>query len=154
AALHALFNKCTVSRKLSDISSARGARLEWASAILRREVESFSTLRIEEAAQLIDVMKRALGQEVTPPRRRPDRDQAHAYGTAGRRNNTSNELAMVDAPTLELLNSTLVQMGWTQQHLESFLQSKRSPVKGGAIRTLAQANRVIWALRNMLRYRG
>jgi hypothetical protein len=131
----------------------RSARLAWASGILGRQLESFSALASDEAARLIDVMKRALGQTITPARRRPGRDLAHAYGTAGRKSDSSNEIVMVDAPTLELLDQTLAQLGWPQQRLDSFLKSKRSPVRnGGAIRTLAQANRVIWALKNMLRH--
>ena len=134
----------------------RTERLAWASDIVRRPLASFYELTSDEAARLIDFMKRALGQEVTPAiqsfyRRRPDRDQARAYGTAGRRGNASKEIRLVDAPTLELVDRLVNQLGWTRTRLEAFLQSKSSPVPGGAIRTLPQANRVIWALKNMLR---
>jgi hypothetical protein len=155
-ALHALFHQYA-PRCLGRSGSAieRRERLAWASDNLGRPLESFSSLRSEEAARLIDLMKRALGQEVTPARRstwrRPDRDQARAYGTAGRRGNTSKEIQLVDAPTLELLERLVVQLGWTRARLDAFLQSKSSPVPGGAVRTLPQANRAIWALKKMLR---
>jgi hypothetical protein len=154
-ALHALFHQYA-SRCLGRAGSAieRRERLAWASDNLGRPLESFSSLRSEEAARLIDLMKRALGQEVTPPRspwRRPDRDQARAYGTAGRRGNTSKEVQLVDAPTLALLDRLVAQLGWTRARLDAFLQSKSSPVPGGVVRTLPQANRVIWALKKMLR---
>jgi hypothetical protein len=159
-ALHALFHlyapRC-LGRSGSTIE--RRERIAWAADNIGRPLESFSSLRSEEAARLIDLMKRALGQEVTPARRsapwrRPDRDQARAYGTAGRRGNSSKEIQLVDAPTLELLERLLAQLGWTRARLDAFLQSKSSPVPGGVIRTLPQSNRVIWALKNMLRRAG
>jgi hypothetical protein len=156
-ALHALFHQYA-SRCLGRAGSTieRRERLAWASDIVRRPLSSFYELTSDEAARLIDFMKRALGQEVKPAthsvyRRRPDRDQARAYGTAGRRGNTSKEIRLVDAPTLELVDRLVIQLGWTRARLDSFLQSKSSPVPGGAIRTLPQANRIIWALKNILR---
>jgi hypothetical protein len=82
---------------------------------------------------------------------RPDRDQARAYGTAGRRANPSKEIRLVDLPTLELVDRLRTQLGWTPARLTGFLRSSKSPVSGGVIRTLPEANGVIWALRNMLR---
>jgi hypothetical protein len=137
---------------MDHCDDARSARLAWASRIVGHRLDSFSALRADEAARLIDLMKKALGQEITPAaRRRPDRDQAHAYGTAGRRANHSNEIRLVDAPTLELLGDLRLQLGWTPERFAGFLNSTSSPVRGGAIRMLGEANSVIWALRNMLR---
>jgi hypothetical protein len=156
AALHALFRQYA-PRFLGAARIERRERLAWASGIVGRQLESFSELRGKESARLIDLMKRSLGQEVTPamPRssswRRPDRDQAHAYGTAGRRDQVSNEVRLVDVPTLELVDRLRTQLGWTEARLKAFLNSSSSPVPGGVIRTLPQANGVIWALRNMLR---
>jgi hypothetical protein len=151
-ALHSLFRNYA-PRFLGAASINRTERLAWASDIVLRPLVSFAELRSDEASRLIDFMKRALGQEVTPAQRfyrrpgvRPDRDQARAYGTAGRRDTASNEIRLVDAPTLELLDRLVSQLGWTRARLDAFLHSKSSPVPGGAIRTLPQANRVIWAL--------
>lgn len=143
----------TLLRQLSSptFESARGQRLAWASGVLGHELASFSALSTSEAATLIDTMKKALGQKVRPPRRRPDRDQARAYGTAGRRGNFSNEIRLVDEATLGLIDDLLSPLGWTQQRLQIFLRSRMSPIRSGAIRTLGEANRVIWALRNMIR---
>jgi hypothetical protein len=140
----------------AGITMDRGERLAWASDIVGRPLESFSALNAEEATRLIELMKRALGQEVKPAMRRsfwrrPDRDQAQAYGTAGRRSSGSKEIKLVDAPTLALIDKLLSQLGWSQIRFDAFLKSRNSPVRNGAIRTLAEANRVIWALRNMLR---
>src|SRR6266478_2856035 len=68
--------------------AARRARLMWGSRIIGRDLSSFNALLPGEAAQLIETMKKALGQEIKPARRarqrRPGRDLAHAYGTSGR----------------------------------------------------------------------
>lgn len=130
---------------------ARSERLAWASRNVGREIGSFLELNKNEAEKLIGFLKAELGQE-SGPTRRPGRDLAHAYGTAGRRGESSNEIRMVDAPTLEILNGLLAQFGWTKERLDFFLHSKASPAKSGAIRTLAEANRVIWALKAMLRH--
>lgn len=153
-AMHSLFH--LYSPRFLDASGgdARGARLAWASRIIGRAISSFSLLRAVEAARLIELMKKALGQEVNSGRerrQRPGRDLARVYGTAGRRHETSNEIALVDAPTLALLDRLLMQLGWTRERFDSFLHSKSSPVKSGALHTLGEANRVLWALKNMLR---
>ncbi len=160
-ALHSLFH--LYAPRFLDASTggagsndaARSARLAWASGIVGRELSSFSELQPDEAGQLIERMKLALGQEINPPKRsrqRPGRDLALAYGTSGRRSSeSSNEIRLVDAPTLELLDRLRGELGWTRERLDAFLHSKRSPVRSGAIRTLAEANRVVWAMRRMLR---
>ena len=136
-------------------ADARTARLAWASAIIGCELSSFSELRSAEAAQLIETMKKALGQEVNPGKRsrqrRPGRDLALRYGRAGRRDDASNEIQLADEPTLGLLDRVREQLGWTRERLDAFLHSKHSPVRSGAIRTLGEANRVIWVLRSLLR---
>jgi hypothetical protein len=135
--------------------AARSARLAWASGIVGRELSSFNELHFDEAAQLIETMKKALGQEINPAKksrqRRPGRDLAHAYGTAGRRSESSNEIQLLDRPTSELLDRLREQLRWSCERLDAFLKSKHSPIRGGAIRTLGDANRVIWCLRSFLR---
>ena len=137
----------------SQQQTGREQRLAWAGEIIGRAITSFTELHSDEAAQLIDILKRHLGQRVNPPsRRRPDRDQAHAYGTAGRRTKESTkEIRLVDNDTLGLLDNLTSQLGWTPERLTAFLNSRVSPVRSGAVRTLDEANRVIWALKNMLR---
>jgi hypothetical protein len=155
AALHSLFRFYS-RRFLGSITVERAERLAWAADRLGRPLASFAELTADEAAKLIDLMKDALGQTITPPKRRgswqrPDRDQARAYGTAGRRGQPSKEIRLVDLPTLELVDRLRAQLGWSPARLEGFLKSSKSPVSGGVIRTLPEANGVIWALRNMLR---
>lgn len=155
AALHSLFRVYS-RRILGSATVKREERLAWAADRLNRPLASFAELTADEAATLIDLMKGALGQTVTPPKRRgswqrPDRDQARAYGTAGRRGQPSKEIRLVDLPTLELVDRLRTQLGWSPARLEAFLKSSKSPVSGGMVRTLPEANGVIWAMRKMLR---
>ncbi len=87
-------------------------------------------------------------------KRRPSRETARAYGTAGRKSaQKSAEVRMADAGTLQLLANLCTALGWGRERLDTFLRSPKSPVRSGAIRTLAEANRVIWVLKGMLRRR-
>jgi hypothetical protein len=157
-ALHSLF-RLYAPRFLGTARIERKERIAWAADRVGRPLASFSELHADEAARLIDLMKGVLGQKITAPSRsaaqskwqRPNRDQAQAYGTAGRRSSRSNERTIVDTPTLALVDRLRAQLGWNQARLDSFLNSKNSPVSGGVIRTLQDANGVIWAMRKMLR---
>ncbi len=160
-ALHSLFHLYaphflnTANGGGAGSDAARSARLAWASGSVGRELSSFNELHFDEAAQLIERMKTALGQEINPAKRsrqrRPGRELAHAYGTAGRKSESTNEIKMVDGPTSELLGRLREQLGWSRERLDAFLHSKHSPIRSGAIRTLGDANRVIWCLRSFLR---
>lgn len=130
----------------------RGERLAWASQNVGREVKSFSELSADEAARLIGQLKETLGQESTIARRRPSRRLAHSYGSSGRKNEGEQFIVeLVDSDTKELLDGLLARLGWNAEQFHAFLHSSRSPVKTGAVRTLVEANRAIWALKGMLR---
>jgi hypothetical protein len=146
-----LLSPAPISGDALTTFTKRENRLALASQIVGRQIDSFTELHKAEAGKLIDVMKRALGQKVRAARNIPDRDQAQAYGTAGRRGHATKEIRLVDDQTMELLDSLIAQLGWTRERFDAFLRSGSSPVHGGSIRTLQQANKVIWALRNMVR---
>ncbi len=129
----------------------REARLHWAADVIGRQVDSFGELSAVEAAMLIDAMQRHLPSELVS-RTRPSRRLAQAYGTAGRRGRIEKEVRLVDAETLRVLDALLGSLGWTRERFDAFLRSPKSPVHSGAIRTLAEANRAIWALKNILRH--
>lgn len=151
AALHTLYAK-RAARAGGDPED-RAARLGWCSHEIGRSISSFACLSVEEAAELISRLKFELGQS-DAPRRRPGRQAAQAYGTSGRKDRLGTEIRLADGGTLRLLHALREELGWTEEQLDFFLHSHRSPVKSGAIRTLAEANRVIWAFKGMLRQRN
>ena len=149
-ALQTLWNPFACQAQLD--AKDRAARIAWVSSAIGREIESFSDLEASEAAQLIDRLKRELGQEIKPVSRRPSRRLAQAYGTAGRRGRMEKEIRMADGETLRTIDVLLRALGWSRERFDAFLRSPKSPVRSGVIRTLAEANRVIWALKNILRH--
>jgi hypothetical protein len=130
----------------------REARLQWVGGAIGKPVASFRDLSANEANIAIDAIEKQLPSGWLK-KKRPSRRLAKDYGTAGRRGHEQQEIRLVDAGTLELLNRLLVQLGWTRERLDAFLHSAKSPVLSGAVRTLGEANRVIWALKRMLRHR-
>ncbi len=153
--LMTLFSKWH-SRMLTDEVDARRARLEWASGQLARNICSFSELTADEARQLIDTLKLSLGQELTqqpqPWRRVPERDRAYRAGTAGRKGARSDVIQLASADDIARIDEGLQRLGWTRDRFEAWLSSDSSPLKreDRAIRTLADANKVWWALKAML----
>jgi hypothetical protein len=161
-------------------SKNRDLRLVWAGGILERQIASYKDITREEAKTVIDRIQECLPPEVVR-RRRPDRRQARAYGTAGRKSvhrrtgkigltvqrfsgllanepvgQSTNQptVDMVDPPTLELLATLKAKLGWDQARFEAFLRSPSSPIPGrDQIDTMGQANAVIWALKALLRKR-
>jgi hypothetical protein len=133
----------------------RDKRLRWASQQLGREIESFKQLTRSEASKLIDVLLRALGQEVVAPDRskRSNRADAQRRGTAGRKNDKSSEVRMVTAEDLAAIDALLDELAWDRARLDAFLRSPSSPLgrrsDPNQIRTDKDANRVIWALKRI-----
>jgi cytochrome c2 len=57
---------------------------------------------------------------------------------------------MASGADLERIQADLTRLGWDQARLEAFLRSPKSPTRGRtAIRTLADANKVHWALKHL-----
>ncbi len=158
-ALQTLYSKWS-ARTVDDASDPRAERLSWASQNLGRSVSSFKELTRYEAYQLVNVLKVSLGQAVKekPGRRRiRSRDLAQAAGTEGRRGAQSSVAFMVSADDLARIDNAISRLGWTREHFDEWLRSSSSPLKGTAdsqIRTLADANRVWWALKAILKKAG
>lgn len=139
----------------------RSARLEWASQNIGHAVSSFADLTLDEARRLIDRLKGSMGQQIGerphPWRKVRSRDRAHAAGTAGRRDGNSQLLQIASADDLARIDEALARLGWSRDRYEAWLRSASSPLNGKescAIRTVAEANRVWWALKNMLKRSG
>jgi hypothetical protein len=141
--------------------SDRESRLKWVSDQVGHAVASFKDLTAEEAHRLIDGLQGQMHMKFPAQRsrRRPrlDRDAAHRAGTEGRKGNTSREVTIVSEADLARIRYALDLLGWNQAQLDAWLSSPRSPLGRRAnpsIRTLADANRVWWALKRMAIHRG
>ncbi|HLZ93351.1 MAG TPA: hypothetical protein VKQ28_16725 [Candidatus Acidoferrum sp.] len=126
----------------------REARIGWVAGAVGRQIASFKELTAKEAAAAIEAVQKHLPPELL---KRASRRTAQAYGTAGRKRGGDREVRMADAGTLQLLANLCTALGWTRERLDAFLRSPKSPVRSGAIRTLAEANRVIWVLKSLQR---
>lgn len=143
-----------ISREFGGDSS-REARIAWASKNIGREIESFSDLASAEANSLIDNLQTELGQATPAIRARLDRDRAQAAGTEGRRKGPRATVTLASRDDLKRVHDAVARLGWTQEQFEHWLHSHTSPLKGSqVIRTLADANRVWWALKNILKREG
>lgn len=157
-ALHALYAQWE-KHSFESGSDPRSARLAWASDAVGRLVTSFSQLTRDEARQLIDLLKGSMGQDLNqkPNPWRPirSRDRARAAGTAGRKDADPSLIQIASADDLARVDEAIQRLGWTRDRYEGWLGSASSPVaKGAAILTVAEANKIWWALKNMLRRSG
>jgi hypothetical protein len=131
---------------------SRKLRLAWIGLKIGRQIQSCNDLTQAEAKTAIDAIQKLLPPDLVRPPRRGDRGQARAQGTAGRKGMASKEVKLPDAGTMQLLQNLMFALGWDRAGLDRFLHSPKSPVRG-SIRTLADANKIIWVLKGMLRRR-
>lgn len=154
-ALQSLYERCSPRAPGVSRDDARTARLAWASQQVGHDVPSFKELRANEAAALIDTLKQALGQEVSPPvRKRLDREAAMARGVHGRKGRKARVEMMATPDALAEVERLRTRLGWTQEHFETWLRSRHSPLLGRMepkLRTISDCNRCRWALGKMLR---
>jgi len=139
-------------RHTLDVDGGRTARLAWASERCGRPVASFSDLTLDEGRKLIDTIQGVLSVKVPSktPRKRMDRRSAMEAGTAGRRDNDSREIRMAGPADFERIQREMDRLGWDVEGLRRFLLGSRNPIKGSQqVRTLWEANRVYWALKNI-----
>lgn len=139
--------------------SSREARLKWASDQVGRAIASFSDLTYAEAKHLINGLAAQLpAQKPKHPRRRLSRDAAHRAGTDGRRESSyANQPQIASADDIAVIENYYMRLGWTRQQFDGWLSSQHSPLSRRArpsIATAADANRVRWALKGMLKQRG
>ncbi len=142
----------------SITGSGREARLSWATEQLGRPIESFKAISFAEAKHLIDGLQGQLGVK-EPPRRRHGRAQARRAGLDGRKGHTefANAPEAVTQRDLAAIEEYYLRLGWTRPQFDGWLQSPHSPIgkrANKAILTTADANKVRWALKGMLRQRG
>jgi hypothetical protein len=158
-ALHTLFG-IYAARSLDLTSSdLRRQRLNWAARNIGREIASFRDLTDAEAGSLVDLLKTAVGQQVSAPirrrsRRPRSRQGAEACGLEGRRA-FPRPVSIATAEDLAPIDEMRQRLGWSREAFDAWLRSPSSPLKTStALRTLADCNRVRWALKSMLKKAG
>jgi hypothetical protein len=141
----------------TDQATSREARIQWASELVQRPIASFTALTMHDARHLIDTLQGQLGVKA-PAKKRLRREAAHRAGTDGRRNSPYGSAPqMVSAEDLAVLEDYYTRLGWNRAQFDGWLSSSRSPLSNRArpvIATLADANRVRWALKGMLQHAG
>jgi hypothetical protein len=158
-ALHTLFGIYAARSLDLPSSDVRDQRLKWAAQNIGREITSFRDLTDAEAGSLVDLLKRAVGQEVSAPVRRHwrrpfSREGAEACGLEGRRGD-GRPVSIATAEDLAPIDEMWQRLGWSREQFDVWLRSRWSPLKGStALRTLADCNRVRWALKKMLKRAG
>jgi hypothetical protein len=131
---------------------SREQRVAWAAAEVKRPIASFSELTLDEAKRLIDLLQNAVGNKFPAKKRKRSQTtrDGQKKGTEGRHDQIHPETTLAGPSEFEMLRRDLDRLGWDEAGLEAFLRSKRNPIKGSLqIRTLWQANRVHWALKNL-----
>lgn len=156
-ALQSLYSKWR-THELPGDADRRAARVAWASQNVGHPIASFLDLSSEEALSLIDALKGTLGQPTAqqphPWRKIRSRDRAQSAGTAGRKDADASFVQMASADDLARIDEALRRLGWSKDRYAAWLRSSVSPLPSnvsGTIRTVAEANKVWWALKGMLR---
>jgi hypothetical protein len=136
----------------------REERLLWASLVIGRQVASFSELTDDEAKTAIAQLEKDVPQKKR--RRKPmDREQGERHAKDGRHDGEkfTPSPQIASAIDLENIEKYYHRLGWDRDAFDRWLRSPRSPLGRRSqpkIVTVAQANRVRWALKKMLQDKG
>ncbi len=157
AKVQVVFNQMA-SREMG-MQKTREARLQWASELLQRKVDTFSSLTRSEAIHLIDQAQGAIGIEYVAPKPRT-REQARRAGLDGRKDvdhEFANMPQLVSDEDMLAVFSLRDRLGMSDERFRAWLASRRSPFRNREskdIKTKADANQVRWALKRMLQHAG
>ncbi|MGB8887122.1 MAG: hypothetical protein WCC87_10395 [Candidatus Korobacteraceae bacterium] len=138
---------------------SREERLMWVSFLIGHQVASFSDLTGEEAATAIARLQKDIPARKRRPRQPMDRERAERHGKDGRYDGEQfrNAPKLAEAYDLEQIEGYYHRLGWSRDTFDAWLRSPRSPLGRRArpqIRTVAEANRVRWALKRILQKKG
>jgi hypothetical protein len=147
-----------LARHEIGVGTDRLSRLRWATERLNKPVASFSALTADDAGFLIDQLQQTLGVKM-PAKKRPARDQARRAGLDGRADGQefADAPQMVTPEDIALIQRLLGALGWSDEGFTRFLNSAKSPFARRAdkqIRTVADANKVWWALKPIAKRKG
>ena len=146
--LYAQFERHT----LDASGPGRASRLQWASEACGRVIGSFKDLTVEEGKRLIDRIQGVLNVKApNKSPRRQSRKHGQKLGTEGRRDQIHNETTLAGPAEFALIQRDLDRLGWSVERMNSFLfHSARGPLSGKTqIRTLGDANKAHWAMKNL-----
>lgn len=147
-----------LARHEVGVNVSREARLAWASEHLHKPVTSFGNLTPGEAGFLIDCIQEFLGFKA-PVKHRPNRTQARRAGLDGRKDGQefASTPQLASDADLASIQEYYSRLRWNRAQFDAWLRSPRSPLKhksSPVIVTVADANRVRWALKGMLQFAG
>lgn len=147
-----------MAQRVAGCTNSREERLAWAAQVLGHAVESFAKLSMQEARILIDAAQGEIGHRAPlKPGTRRNREDARRAGIDGRKGDTEFASAprIVSAEELTTIASYYQRLGWDKPRFDAWLASRHSPLKKRTtITTSAHANRVLWALKGMLKDAG
>lgn len=147
-----------MARSVIGFENTRNARIDWACGIVRRPISSFSELSQDEARRLIDIAQGEIGHRApAKPRQRRSPQAARRHGVDGRKGDAefANAPQIVSPQDMENIRERYQRLGMTNETFGNWLASRSSPIRPRKqIRTTADANRVLWALKGMLKDRG
>jgi hypothetical protein len=134
---------------------SREQRIAWAAAEVKRPVDSFSKLTLDEGTRLIDLLQNAVGRKFPAQKKKRAKTtrDTEKQGTEGRHDQIHAESTLAGPEAFAMIQRDLDSLGWDEARLEGFLRSRRGPLQGRTVvRTLGDANRVHWALKRILQY--
>lgn len=156
-ALQVLYSLFSEKFPAETDGGSREQRIAWASRHVGREITSFNQLTNGEAAQLIEFLKTTLGQKTSARLERSrSRLLAMARGTAGRKGSVESIAIMASPEDLAEVARMRERVGMTSEQFDSWMRSRKSPNggRGSMLRTVADCNKVRWALKSMLKRAG
>lgn len=139
----------------ADGAASRLGRLGWIAGVIGRQLESAKDLTRAEVIRVLDALAKLVPAHLVKKnqRRRGGREISHARGTAGRKGQPGGkEIIMPGAEDYAKLDAALRSLEWNQERLAAFLRARTGPLRGRTtIYTLADLNRVLWALEGIER---
>lgn len=139
-------------RSLDVVGDERAARLNWASGLMQRKIGSFNDLTAMEAARAISTLNKSMGMPAHKPR---SRERGTAAGTHGRRGSDRSVAEIVSSDDLARIERAIERLGWDRKRFDAWLDSPSSPLgRHKHIKTVADANRVWWAMKRLLQREG
>jgi hypothetical protein len=127
-------------------------RLAFIEGVVRRKINSTKELSSPEAIRVISALNQTLGLAA---HQRRSREAGNAAGTHGRRADGGRSVQIAGGDDLARIERAYKRLGWDEKRFNAWLMGDNSPIgKKPGIQTVADANRVWWALKRFLKREG